>query len=114
MNNSPTKPYVLKPIVRIAYAKRATIQDRFFAFHNANPHVYDQLRALAYRVKKKHPQLQKIGMQLLVEHLRWLYLDHTVSTDGFRISNDFVRPYAQLIEARNPALKDFFTTRKIV
>lgn len=105
-------PFALKPIVRVAYTKRASIQERFWQFHNANPHVYDKLRELSYRIKTKHPKLKQVGMQLLVEHLRWLYLEQTSSPEAFKLSNDFVRAYALLIEARNPALKDFFTTRK--
>ena len=52
--------------------KSATLQDRFNAFHSANPKVYLELRRLGrILVAKGH---KKIGIQMLFEQMRWQWI----------------------------------------
>jgi hypothetical protein len=84
-----------------------TIDERFTAFHAANPHVYRNLVALA---RDLHRPGRRIGMKMLFEVLRWQHL-RTTGDQGFALNNDLTSRYARLIAAREADLADAFETR---
>lgn len=88
----------------------ATIQERFEAFHNANPDVYRALVRLSLEMKRAGRQ--RYGVKGLVEKLRW---DFAIQTQGddFKISNDYTSRYARLIMEQIPELDGFFATRPL-
>jgi hypothetical protein len=87
-----------------------TIADRFAAFHASNPWVYDALVKLARDMKASGAR--KIGMQMLIEVVRWQYA-RTTTGDAFKVNNDFAAHYARLIMLRNVDLDGIFEVRKI-
>lgn len=100
----------IPPMVLPEYAKEATIQERFEAFHAANPHVYESLRALAFQMFRAG--VTRYSVKSLFETLRWHY---TLSTRGdtFRLNNDFTSHYARLLIEQQPELAGFFEVRAL-
>ncbi len=88
---------------------RPSIEERFQAFHEANPHVYRLIVARARALKAKG--VTRYGVKRMVEQLRW---DDKIETEGeaFRVNNDFTRPYAEKVMRQCPDLAGFFETRE--
>lgn len=90
--------------------KFETIDDKFRAFHEANPWVADELEKLA-DVEYRHGD-GRIGIKYLIEVLRWNYRRATTG-QPFRIDNDFTSRYARLLVDRRPEFSDLFETRTL-
>lgn len=88
----------------------ATIQERFEAFHEANPWVFLSLVMLATQAKLDGRD--KVGMKHLVEILRWTYGRQTNGRE-FRFDNRYTSRYARLVAQQRPDLADLFETRKL-
>ena len=58
----------LTPLVEPIYETGMTLEERFEAFHAANPHVADALESLAAQWLSRH---RKVGVKSLGETLRW-------------------------------------------
>jgi len=85
--------------------------EAFVAFHEANPHVYENLRRLALEIQRQRPHA-KIGMKHLFEVLRWEYRTKTDRPEGeFRLNNNFTASYARALMLGEPKLKGAFETR---
>lgn len=87
------------------------IQAAFEEFHAANPHVYDELVALARQARSRGHQ--KIGIELLFAVCRWERMMRTTSGDGFKLNDHFTSRYARLIMAREDDLAGLFETREL-
>jgi hypothetical protein len=103
MTSQPTLWTIEKP--------KKSIRERFTAFHNGNPQVYKGIVEIARQMKGRG--VQKMGIALIFERLRWLHFIEVHSTEGFKLSNDFRAEYARLIMRREPDLADFFETRAL-
>lgn len=106
----PTLLEGLQQTTQPQVSKEATIQERFEAFHRANPHVYAALRSLALQMLGNG--VRQYGIKGLFERLRW---EFSLATKGepFRLSNDFSSRYARLLIERNPELEGFFELRSL-
>lgn len=94
------------------------IEREFWAFHFAHPEVYEALRALALRVKRKGKG--QYSIKALYETLR---LSSILSFEGFWIHNNGGHPkdtllnnnytalYARLLMQQEPKLRGFFQVR---
>lgn len=98
----------LSPIVEVRHDRRATIQERFEAFHRANPGVFHALSALALDMQRRG--VSRYGMKGLFEVLRWEYALQTQGSD-YKLDNNFHSRYARLLMEREPQLAGFFETR---
>lgn len=99
------------PIQRAAIASHErSIQERFEAFHEANPRVYAVLVRLA-REAVEHGR-PRLGMKHLWEVARW---QSWTSTEGdpFKLPNDYTSRYSRLIMANEPDLAGYFETREL-
>ena len=85
-----------------------TLEQRFNAFHQANPHVYANLRCLALDAKRKGRQ---VGIKMLYEVLRWQYAMQTTDDSDFKLNNSYTSFYARLLMEREPELQGYFETR---
>lgn len=89
-----------------------SIDARFWAYHRANPEVYERLRSKALRLRRQG--FSRYSIKTLVEVLRW---EDDVETDdpntGYRINNVYTSRYARLLMAREPELRGFFETRAL-
>lgn len=100
----------LDTLIDPEHAPDATIQERFAAFHEANPGVYRELRRLALDLHARGRQRIAIGM--LYEVLRWSAL-RTRATDDYKLNNNYRSRYARLLADNEPALADAFNLRKL-
>lgn len=91
-------------------SRGSTIQERFEAFHRANPHVYAAYRSAALQLVRQG--ITQYGIAGLTERLRW---DYAIQTKGepFKICNDFRSRYARLLAHNEPELKNFFEFRQL-
>ena len=97
------------PLVTPDY-KGLTIDQRFKAFHDANPWVYDALVVLIRDwISSGH---ERVGMKQMFEVLRWSYGRSTVG-DTFKCNNDFTSRYARLILQRHPEWARAIETREL-
>ena len=96
------------PIVNVN-AHGLTLEQRFEAFHTANPHVYARLRSLALDAAR---QGREVGIKMLFEVLRWQAVMSTNDPSSeFKLNNGYTSFYARRLMECEPELKDFFETR---
>jgi hypothetical protein len=91
------------------YQKGDTIEQRFRAFHAANPQVYRELRGMALGIRRRGTT--RYGIAGLFEVLRYRYSIQT-SGDSFKLNNDFRALYARMLMDSEPELAGFFETRE--
>jgi len=98
-------------------ARRAlgkSLEEKFEAFHGANPEVYAKLRELAFELKSRG--VERYGMAGLFEVLRYESALQTVDAETgeapeFKLNNSYRSFYARLLMEREPALAGFFELR---
>jgi hypothetical protein len=90
---------------------RPTIEERFAAFHAANPDVYDELVRLARRARARGHR--RMGIELCFGALRWNRLMQTTGERGFKLNDHFTSRYSRLIQEQEPDLAGFFETREL-
>ena len=91
---------------------RNTIQERFEAFHAANPSVYRCILQLTrerfLRGSERH------GMKAMWEQLRWRIATGNIRlATGFNFNNDYTSRYARLVVKEFPAYRGLFELRKL-
>ena len=90
-----------------------TTEERFNAFHAANPHVYEALVEMAR--KWKSAGHTSCSMKLLFEVLRWkrgiLIRWKENQGDEWTLNNNYTAWYSRLIMDSEPDLAGFFETR---
>jgi hypothetical protein len=99
----------LRPLARPLYTPGMTLDERFAAFHEANPHVADALESLAAQWLSRH---RKVGVKSLGESLRWTS-GLQVEGDPYRITNSYLSRYARLLIERHPEWADAIETRSL-
>ncbi len=96
------------PIVSVN-AHGLTLEQRFCAFHQANPQVYARVRDLALASGRRG---RRFGIKALFEILRWQYAMQTDDpTSDYKLNNSYTSFYARLLMEREPELHDYFETR---
>lgn len=108
--NSQLPLLELQPLIEAQVAREATIQQRFEAFHAANPQVYAALRSLALQMVGGG--VRSYGIKGLFELLRWQYAIQTKG-EPYRLCNSYTSRYARLLMQREPALRGFFEVRAL-
>lgn len=103
-------PVVAEPVGHVGPPAGLSIEESFWQFHAANPHVYGELLALARRARRRG--VERLGIGMLFEVLRWRYALRT-GGDDFRLNNNHRSYYARLIMLRNPELDGIFETRRL-
>lgn len=73
---------------------KASLAQRFEAFHEDNPQIYEVFVEQAYEWIERTGNT-KLGAQMLVERVRWVLTIRTESTD-YKINNDYAAFYARL------------------
>ena len=87
-----------------------SLEEKWWAFHVANPHVYATLVMLARQAVAAGQR--RLGMKALWERMRW-ELMITVSTSQPKLNNNWTSRYARLIQEREPDLAGLFETRRL-
>ena len=86
-----------------------TSEAAFWAYHSANPSIYEALKRFALEAKR-HGR-RKLGIAAIFERLRWWSLVEAKS-DSFKLNNNYRAFYARLLMQDETELQDFFETRK--
>lgn len=92
-------------------ARSGTIEEAFWRFHEANPHVYARLVRLARDLVAKGRK--RLGIKMLFEVLRWHHLSTCHDDSPFLLDNNFHSYYSRLIMASEPDLDGIFELRKL-
>lgn len=108
--NQLTMPFELVATVTPEVSREATIQERFEAFHRANPGVYAAYRSAALQLVQSG--ITRYGIGSLTEMLRWEFAIRT-KQDAFKINNNFRSRYARMLMEHEAELKDFFELREL-
>lgn len=89
--------------------------EKFIAFHNKNPQVYEALVQYAYQWKNE-TGLDKIGLGLLWERVRWdltlAIATNQRSSQEYRLNDGFKSYYSRLMMMREPSLRECFDLRR--
>lgn len=89
-----------------------SIDSDFLAFHQSNPHIYDELVRLAREARARGHQ--KLGIGMLWEVMRWnKFVMTTPTNDEFKLNNNFRSRYARIIMENEPELSSLFETRSL-
>jgi hypothetical protein len=88
-----------------------SIESKFRNFHAENPHVLTELERLA--AQWFNAGNSKVGVQLLLEVLRYNRSITTKSADDFKVNNDFAAHYARMMVARNPGWENRIRMRAL-
>lgn len=81
-----------------------TIQLDFERFHDANPGVYDDFKALTFEGIAKGKT--RLSAHFLCQMIVW--------NKGVKVNNNFSSRYARMFDAEHPAHSDVFETREIL
>lgn len=92
-------------------AADATIEERFWAYHRANPAVYGYLCQFAQGAAEAG--FPRYSIKALIERVRYHVEVEVRSTDGFKINNDFSSRYARLLMDEGVVPNGFFATRTL-
>lgn len=88
-----------------------SIQERFEAFHQAHPEVYEYLVRLCYNLQDRG--FQRYGIRSMWERARWHFHVERQMGDEFKLNDHFPSRYARLIVAEHPDLAGFFELREL-
>ena len=83
-------------------------EQRFMEFHEANPHVYDELLRICRFVRGRG--VQRWGIAACFERLRWLSQFEVQGDDPYRLNNNFRAWYSRLLN-NEPGLEGLFEVR---
>jgi hypothetical protein len=83
-------------------------EQRFTEFHEANPHVYDELLRICRFVRGRG--VQRWGIAACFERLRWLSQFEVQGDDPYRLNNNFRAWYSRLLNSE-PGLEGLFEVR---
>ncbi len=97
----------MRDLVAIFPHVDAGLLERFAAYHEAHPAVYE---AFASRARDMRARGRKHYSQwTIVQAIRW---HHDLnSAEPFKINNDFIALYARLLIHDDPSFADFFELR---
>lgn len=92
--------------------KGLTIQERFEAFRELNPHIEELLTREAHRALGQG--WSRIGIDFLYHRLRWVYAVQTERDPGdFRLNDHYTSRYARLLIRKHPEFGGLFETRRL-
>lgn len=91
---------------------KATIQERFEAFHADNPWVLTALVELIVFLQAKGRR--KLGIGMLWEHLRWqVFISTTDASSGFKLNDHYRSRYVRLLVEQHPEFAGLFELREL-
>lgn len=88
----------------------ATLDERFDAFHQANPWVADRLEQMTDQLVANGAR--KVGIGMLFEVMRWQSYLRTTG-DDFKLNNSYRSRYARLLIDRRPEWVHLFELRRL-
>jgi hypothetical protein len=89
----------------------ATTEAQFKAFHEANPHVYDQIVEMSNKLQARGHK--RGGIKMLFEVLRWKHMSTNDPSSDFKLNNNYAPHYARMAMQEEPDLDGFFELREL-
>jgi len=91
------------------YRPGASLEERFWIFHNANPHVMTNIANRALALKRRG--IQHFGIAAIFESMRY---DAAIKTGGdtYKLNNSYRAFYARQVMKSWPELEGFFELRE--
>jgi hypothetical protein len=106
----PARQLELFPITPVTL--RPDLDEQFAEFHRLNPHVYNNLRTLAFRMVRAGRR--HVGIKLLFERLRWEYSVRTSHREEeYAMNNNYTSRYARLLMDQEIELRGVFEVRRL-
>jgi hypothetical protein len=89
---------------------KPSIDERFAEFHDANPHVYEQIVTLAHELLRKNRK--RMSMETIFGKIRW---DMALETTDphFKLNDHFTSRYVRKLIADYPVFEGRFETREL-
>lgn len=84
------------------------IEAEFIRFHTENPHVYNEIKAIALDLKKSGVEFY--GIKAIFEIVRFHRIIKT-SDPAFKLNNNFTALYSRMLMENEEELDGFFRTR---
>lgn len=85
-------------------------EEWFHEFHKVNPHIFEELKTMAFALKMRGHEYYSI--KGLFEVLRFRRATQTEG-DLFKLNNNLTSRYARLLMGSVPELNGFFRTREL-
>lgn len=105
------QPTLFDRPARRRVATRDTIEERFWAYHQANPAVWTYLCQFAEGALEAG--FARYSIKALIERVRYHVEVEVRSSDGFKINNDFSSRYARLLMEEGVVPAAFFELRSL-
>lgn len=83
--------------------------EQFNQFDSENPKIWELL--VKFSKEAKNAGIEKLGISLLIERIRWELAVVTKSTDGYKINNNHRAFYARKLMDNYPELTGMFKIR---
>lgn len=110
----PLQPALIElpPIATPDEDEGASLQERFEAFHAANPAVYEELRSMALTMQARG--FRKWSIKAAWESLRYRLAVQGDKASAYKLNNDYHALFAREIMRNTPQLAGFFVTRELL
>ena len=86
-----------------------TAKERFDEFHERHPEVYEALHGMVVTALQRGRT--KLGINMLIEVVRWERMVSTDDAEDFKINNNYAPHYARLLMDSTPEFEGVFETR---
>lgn len=87
------------------------IKEAFDVFHAENPHIYYLMVMFAKQLLNAGQK--KLSISLITERVRWETKVSVITSEPFKINNNFRALYSRMIEKEYPEFKGMFVTRTL-
>lgn len=94
-----------------ALTQKKTLLEKFKKYHQDNPHIFQELWAIAKSVRDAGAN--RVGIEFVVHRLRWLSNIEKVQTNcEYAFDERYKTFYARLLMMADPDLEGLFRTKK--
>lgn len=90
---------------------KKTIDERFFNYHEKNPHIFRLFEKFAREIKRSG--FKRYSMRTIMHRVRWHIDVDTIRDNQFKMNNNYSSRYARLLVRLNREFEGFFHTRKL-
>lgn len=97
------------PIAETTYT--GTNKEKFLAFHEANPHVYDLFERLALEAHARGKR--KIGGRMLWERMRWEFFLNIKGDEAPKLNDHLLPHFVRRLVDNHPELRESFELREL-
>jgi hypothetical protein len=93
------------------HPRRRTIEERFRAFHEARPDVYQTFKRLALELRRAGRE--RYGAKSIMETIRFYFATSGKDAEGWKVNNSFTSRYVRMLVEEHPEFDQFFETRAL-